>query len=369
MCVFSPLTSEKIENLDDCLELKYLDVSSNMISKIDNLSTLQSLESLIMKKNLLSKADSIQNLVHMKSLRELDLSKNKINCSPESILNILSKCKSLRSLSLKGNPVAKMKHFRKLIISRCRKLTHLDGGPICKEERRRCNVWGKAVLKGASYDEADAASLQELEKIRSEQREANVERRRLNGELGSDGSVSSNNSKIISASVLENVKRAFGLIESKARYPSSYISVSSRRNRDLTEELEQALVIVESQRHEIVHLREQLGQKQSNDIEDTLHTLESIIGVGSNTSTTDDSERDTSYSLETNEKMARRASMKEMQQVAADIKQTVPSESKRRATDPAKKSSTSHPFQMQSNNGVQDFDVFSIMPPIPPTFT
>lgn len=359
-------SSEKIENLDGCLELKHLDVSSNMISKIENLSTLQSLESLIMKKNLLSKADSIQNLVHMKSLRELDLSKNKINCSPESILVILSKCKCLRKLSLKGNPVAKMKHFRKLIISRCKKLTHLDGGPICKEERRRCNVWGKAVLKGASYDEADAASLQELEKIRSEQSEANAEKRRLNGD---GNSVSSNNSKAISASVLENVKRAFGLIESKARYPSSYISVSSRRNRDLTEELEQARSIVESQRHEIVHLREQLGQKESKDIEDTLHTLESIIGVGNNnTTTTDDSERDTSYSLETNEKMARRASLKEMQQVVADIKQTVPSESKRRATDTAKKPSTSH----QSNNGIQDFDVFSIMPPIPPqhaTFT
>lgn len=303
--VYSLATTETIENLDCCLELKYLDISSNDISKIDNLSTLQSLESLIMKQNRLSKPDSIRNVIYMKKLRELDLSTNKINCLPEVILEILSQCKSLRVLSLKGNPIAKTKHYRKLIISRCKKLTHLDGNSICKEERRRCTAWGKVVTDGGSFDEADGADRQELNRIKTEESEANALRRSRHG--SDDGSTSSKN---ISSSVIEGIKKAFGLTDS-SRQPSSNISWSSRMNLDashgsdqvsgslhdkrksMKKELEQVKGIVESQRVEIHQLKEQLDQIESNE--------------GAKQRSIEDSERDTSYSFIENEQLAKKA--------------------------------------------------------------
>ncbi|KAL7532794.1 hypothetical protein ACHAXR_004854 [Thalassiosira sp. AJA248-18] len=360
---------ERIENLDCCLELKYLDVSNNLISMIDDLSRVLSLESLIVSQNLLSKPDSIQNVVYMKNLRELDLSKNKINCTPESILEILSKCKSLRILSLKGNPIAKTKHYRKLVISRCRKLTHLDGNPICKEERRRCNTWGKVVMNGGSYDEADEAGRQELEQIKFEKSEANALRRSLHGLGSDDGSTGSNKSKSISASVIENLKRTFGLIESD-RAPSSYIDLNSKRlsKAELFSELEKVRSIVQSQRSEIIQLKEELGQKPSEEgVEETLLMLNSILDAGH--TITDDSERDTPYSHAQNEQLAKKASLKELQQLSADVQRS----NVQQVTTVADVKGNSFGVNAQKPNnrslmcaGLEDFDTFSIMPPAPP---
>lgn len=167
--------------------LNYLDVSRNEITKIDDLAYLTNLETLIMKRNKLSKADSIENLPLIPKLRELDISLNKIDCPPEGVLEILSRCKSLRALTMMKNPIAKMPNYRKMVISRCRKLTSLDGKQVCKEERRRCNVWGKVVMNGGSYEEANEADRQELLKIRSEQSSANALRRSWHGSIhGSD---------------------------------------------------------------------------------------------------------------------------------------------------------------------------------------
>lgn len=346
-------SAEHIENLDGCLGLKYLDVSNNLISKIDNLSSLQSLESLIIKGYRLSKADSIKSIVHLNKLRELDLSKNKINCTLEKIIEVLSKCKSLRILSLKGNPIAKStKHYRKLVVSRCKRLTHLDGKPICSEERRRCKIWGDVVQKGGSYDEADAAALVELNQIKSEVCEVNAERnalrRSMHGSRSSDGSTSSGKSSSIGATVVDGIKKTFGLVDSRA--PSSSISWSSKRNMDesMRRELDEARGIVESQRKEIVSLKGQLEEKQSK--ENVEPTQVHMIDLG------EDSERETSYSLLKNQQLAQNANVK----VAADTQHSP----LRAVQAPDTRSSS-----MSSYPGVDDFDPFSIMPPIPPRNT
>ena len=341
---------QRIENLDGCLALKYLDVSENLISKIDDLSKIQNLESLIVRRNLLDKPDSIRNIIYMKRLRELDLSKNKINCSIEAILEILSKCKSLKILTLKGNPIAKStKHYRKLVVSRCQKLTHLDGSPICKEERLRCNSWGKVVMNGGSYDEADKADREKLNKIRSDICASNnAQKRAKDGHHGSDdGSLTSNNSKTIGGSAIEAMKRTFGLVDSRA--PSSNIAWSSQRNLDLSlrKELEEARGIVESQRKEITHLKEQIEEKQSK-----LETEQMM----SSSSCTDDSEKETSYSLKQNQKLAQKA--------ARHVPQ-MPSATEIATEQSNRQNSNSHSSSMAAI-GVQDVDPFSILPPIPP---
>ena len=305
----------------------------------------------------------------MKSLRELDLSKNQINCSPETIIEVLSKCKALRILSLKGNPIAKTKYYRKLVVSRIRKLTHLDGKPIGKEERLRCNAWGGAVAEGGSYDEAEEADRRELIKIRTEISEANASRS-FNGVGGDDASCLSRSS--IGNSIASTIKRAFGLLE--RHQSSSYISVLSSRR--LSEELVLVRRVVESQRGEILHLKEKLGRKQSEETQKTLHMKDTILDT--NKSTTDDSERDVGYSLEINEKLAEKASLR----MAADMQQTIVHGDSNDIPEQAKNSTAKSSLFFEeekqpkppTNNpspvlvvGLENVDVFSIMPPLPPS--
>ena len=210
-------------------------MSQNAISKIEGLEALTCLETLIISENEISMTEFVKQIAVIPQLRELDLSMNKINCNPESILCILADCKSLRVLSLQGNPFVrnnKMPHYRSLIISHCTNLRQLDGRRICSEERRRCNAFGKVILKGGTFDQANEADRQELLKIRLERSKKNASRR---SSLSQSSFSSSDRSKG-SSSVLEGVKRTFGIIES--RTSSSEISYSSWSRRNLDMELD-----------------------------------------------------------------------------------------------------------------------------------
>ncbi|KAL7530006.1 hypothetical protein ACHAWF_003200 [Thalassiosira exigua] len=330
----SPL--ERIDNLDSCLELQHLDVSNNKIAKINDLSSLRSLESLILKGNLLSKPDSIRNVIYINSLRELDISKNRINCSLESVLEVLSQCASLRILRLKGNPVAKTKHYRRLVVGRCEKLTHLDDDRICTEERRRCNAWGKVVARGGSFDEAAEADRRALIEMKAKISEANAARRgsRRPSEGDDGSSAGSSKSKAIGA-------RLVGSMTRKASLVAALPSVLPRKS--LRKELDRARELVESQREEIARLREQLGEKHSTEEVD----WGSACDVGS---VTDDSERDTSYSLRKNQQLARKANLKVQQMESLEVDA----------------SSGGNGPNLQ-DSPFDDFDPFSIMPPMPPS--
>lgn len=358
--------TERIENLEGCLDLKYLNVSNNKISKIDDLGTLRSLESLIMKQNNLSKPASIINVINAKRLRELDISKNKINCSLESILEVLSKCKSLKTLSLKGNPTAKStKHYRKLVVSRCHGLIQLDGQPISNEERRRCNAWGKVVQRGGSFDEAEEADRKELLKVQMEKHETNALIRSCRRRESDVTVRSSSASNTMSASVIEAIRKTFCLIDSRAS--SSYISWSSGRTldhkhhgdaeeevkitigkrRSIKNELEHARALVETQRQTIAALKSQLGEKRTKEVAALQQHIESSLhGMGASVN---DSEIEDSYSFVKNEQLARKASLKEMQQSVADLQ-----EGRKSEPPPATGSVGSRK------------DPFSVFPPVPP---
>jgi hypothetical protein len=299
----------------------------------------------------------------MKSLRELDLSMNNIKCNLEGILEVLSQCKSLKILSLKGNPIVTTKHYRKLVISKCLRLTRLDGNRICKEERCRCNAWGKVVDAGGSFDEADETDRQELTNFRMKKSQANAIRRSLQrhslqvADGSDDGGHSSKGS--IGSTVIEGIKKAFGIVDSVRSSASSSI-FSSRRDPDLLledeqlekrlslrEELKRVRGIVESQENEISNLRVQLEQMKG--LENSIH----------DTSSVGDSEQDSGYSFTKNEtttqKMALQELMAEMQQL-----NNLPT-----SINPPSSSVAQNPNN-QSTTRVENFDPFSIFPPVPP---
>ena len=338
-------------------ELSHINASKNFITKIDDLSVaVPNLKSLVVVRNKLSNADSIRNVIYLRDLKELNLSNNEINCSLESILKILAQCKSLKILSLKGNPVTKTKHFRKLVISRCPKLIRLDGRPICREERRRCNAWGQAVLDGKSYDEADRADNLELNRLRSERSEANALRRSLLSFFSNKSEEAEQDRALLccalpasrddKSKITEGIKRTFGLIDRRRR-ASSTISWSSRRNLHqsqvdtdelLKTELEHVKHIIKLQRKEIISLKESLAAAEKKAGKKTIRGMSSI----------DDSERDTSYSFENPipATAAHQAGLREIQQAFADM--------------------TWEDCMSQANNNDKKSSSFLVFPPVPP---
>lgn len=86
----------------------------------------------------------------------------------------------LRVLYLQGNPVVKdIRHYRKIIIGRCKELRYLDDRPVFDDERRRVKAWYEAYISSnGNADIAQEAERNELTLLRKEREEAD-ERNRL----------------------------------------------------------------------------------------------------------------------------------------------------------------------------------------------
>jgi dynein assembly factor 1 len=70
----------------------------------------------------------------------LDLSNNRIE--DPAIIDILAEIVNLGVLNLQGNPViGKIPHYRRIVISRLKKLNYLDDRPVFEEERRLVTAW------------------------------------------------------------------------------------------------------------------------------------------------------------------------------------------------------------------------------------
>ena len=94
-----------------------------------------------MKNNHLKEPSDIAQLLCYKSLSVLDLSNNRFE-DGEAILCILEKMENLKSLYLSGNPcVRSISNYRRTVISRCKKLMHLDDRPVFDDERRLVTAW------------------------------------------------------------------------------------------------------------------------------------------------------------------------------------------------------------------------------------
>ncbi len=90
------ISPQYIESLEECTNLRELDLSQNIIEKIKGLDTLTSLEVLNLSENAITKWEGLATL---KALQTLDLSSNGLTRLSSSIANHAA----LTVLKLHGN--------------------------------------------------------------------------------------------------------------------------------------------------------------------------------------------------------------------------------------------------------------------------
>eukprot|EP00604_Paraphysomonas_vestita_P002697 CAMPEP_0174818632 /NCGR_PEP_ID=MMETSP1107-20130205/1432_1 /TAXON_ID=36770 /ORGANISM="Paraphysomonas vestita, Strain GFlagA" /LENGTH=332 /DNA_ID=CAMNT_0016030787 /DNA_START=499 /DNA_END=1497 /DNA_ORIENTATION=+ len=119
----------------------------------------------------------------MPTLQTLDIQHNRIN--DIGIVDIVAQMPDLRVLYLQGNPVVKeIRHYRKVIIGRCKELRYLDDRPVFDDERRRVKAWYEAYLASdGNVDVATEAERNELALLRKEREEADERNRQAFEEL------------------------------------------------------------------------------------------------------------------------------------------------------------------------------------------
>eukprot|EP00029_Vermamoeba_vermiformis_P014337 TRINITY_DN9459_c0_g1_i1.p1 TRINITY_DN9459_c0_g1~~TRINITY_DN9459_c0_g1_i1.p1 ORF type:complete len:1808 (+),score=622.46 TRINITY_DN9459_c0_g1_i1:55-5478(+) len=142
-----------IESLEECTNLRELDLSQNIIEKIKGLDTLTSLEVLNLSENAITKWEGLATL---KALQTLDLSSNGLTRLSSSIANhaaltvlklhgnqlnvlrdvvFLKSCKNLIDLTLHDNPLASLGSYREFVIFQLPQLETLDETHITSDER------------------------------------------------------------------------------------------------------------------------------------------------------------------------------------------------------------------------------------------
>ncbi|TPP52002.1 Leucine rich repeat family protein [Leishmania donovani] len=131
-----------------------------------------SLRSLNLAGNRLQGFEDCLGLLCYRSLAVLDLSHNHI-ADGEALLLILERLPRLQSLKLSGNPLVRsLPRYRKRVLSRCKRLLHLDDRPVFAEERRVVTAWaiggddGEEKERHAIQEERAAAEKQRLEDFR-----------------------------------------------------------------------------------------------------------------------------------------------------------------------------------------------------------
>ncbi|CAG9576443.1 conserved hypothetical protein [Leishmania major strain Friedlin] len=131
-----------------------------------------SLRNLNLAGNRLQGFEDCLGLLCYRSLAVLDLSHNHI-ADGEALLLILERLPRLQSLKLSGNPLVRsLPRYRKRVLSRCKRLLHLDDRPVFAEERRVVTAWaiggddGEEKERHAIQEERAAAEKKRLEDFR-----------------------------------------------------------------------------------------------------------------------------------------------------------------------------------------------------------
>ena len=137
----------KLENLEHLKNLYTLNVSNNYIQKIENISGLRGLTTLYISNNKLETVLDVEHLSQCLAIRVLDLSNNMLN-DPE-IIHVLEAMPELRVLNLMGNEmVSKIPNYRKIMIVHLKQLSFLDDRPVFPKERACAEAWVAGGLDG-----------------------------------------------------------------------------------------------------------------------------------------------------------------------------------------------------------------------------
>lgn len=131
---------EKIEGLDNNLEMHTLNLENNIVKKIENINHLKKLETLWLKSNrigLNGKSD-FENLANVKKVKVLDIQSNHIKFEDfEAFLEVLKQMDGLRCLYVQRNPFfGKVKCCKKVLINALPKLCYLNDRPVFPEDKR-----------------------------------------------------------------------------------------------------------------------------------------------------------------------------------------------------------------------------------------
>ncbi|GET89484.1 hypothetical protein, conserved [Leishmania tarentolae] len=175
-CGHSPLPeneeSEKTTNEDHQRRLSSFPVKQPPPPAPEHRNPCSSLRSLNLAGNRLQSFEDCLGLLCYRSLAVLDLSHNNI-ADGEALLLILERLPRLQSLKLSGNPLVRsLPRYRKRVLSRCKRLLHLDDRPVFDEERRVVTAWaiggddGEEKERHAIQKEKAAAEKKRMEDFR-----------------------------------------------------------------------------------------------------------------------------------------------------------------------------------------------------------
>ncbi|KAJ3155618.1 Dynein assembly factor 1, axonemal [Geranomyces variabilis] len=187
-CLFvSQNCIEEITHLSTLQNLDTLNLDNNLLKRVSGLEGLTGLKTLQLANNFLKDRESVEGLKECPGITVLDLANNKLE--DVEVVDVLAELPNLAVLNLMSNPViAKIKNYRRVLISRIKTLTYLDDRPVFDKERLSTEAWARGgpeaekAERERQRDEERKAQDRNFEALKKLQTEARARRLEAYGE-------------------------------------------------------------------------------------------------------------------------------------------------------------------------------------------
>ncbi|KAJ3168504.1 Dynein assembly factor 1, axonemal [Geranomyces variabilis] len=187
-CLFvSQNCIEEITHLSTLQNLDTLNLDNNLLKRVSGLEGLTGLKTLQLANNFLKDWESVEGLKECPGITVLDLANNKLE--DVEVVDVLAELPNLAVLNLMSNPViAKIKNYRRVLISRIKTLTYLDDRPVFDKERLSTEAWARGgpeaekAERERQRDEERKAQDRNFEALKKLQTEARARRLETYGE-------------------------------------------------------------------------------------------------------------------------------------------------------------------------------------------
>ena len=142
---------DEIDGLNFNTNLVLLNLSHNKLKEIKNIKHLVNLQTLTLDNNLIEQVNDLEEIRGMDSLSVLGINDNLINepvtANQVLLLDLLKSLTSLKVFYFKGNDIVrKILNYRKLLIKELTNLTYLDDKPVDECERLSIEGFWKGGL-------------------------------------------------------------------------------------------------------------------------------------------------------------------------------------------------------------------------------